>query len=375
MANRGWRYLLADTETLEPIDEIGKASGRNLALDLGMAGSANFGVPLDDRVGSKIISLETSVLAVQDDDIEWSGFVWTIDDHAESNKREVNVVGWFEELNHRIVRGPYTDLAGTVIPTQQEAWTDVDANVPIRALLDKANAQRDDEGTLRPTHLTNGPFDLSQLRSRGVEPGQKIGEEMRKFQTIEAGVDLWVDPVTRQLHIIWDEIILGASIYGMGTDKRDDIVLGFNWGPNNLQEAGRQINPDRMVNRFTASSNFGLRRAEDRASMDQTGFMFEDQVNLPEAKTTDALAGYALAEVSVRGFPLPLINIRPFPWSEGYRSVPRPLKDYGLGDVVTATVLQGAFALEQYPIRIHGLNIDIPDDGATETVSSIKTTR
>jgi len=374
MANVGWRYLLADSETLEPIDEIAHARGRSLSLSLASSGSANFGVPLDDRVGAQIRSLETSILAVQDDTIQWSGFVWTIDDQAHTNQRQVNAVGWFEELNKRIVRGPYTDLREITVPSQAQDFLNVDASTIIRALLDKANAQRDDLGKLRPTHVTNGTFDLSQLRTYSAIPGQKIGEEIRRFSQIEAGVDMLIDPVTRQLNIYWDQILPDpATIYGYGSDKRNSIVLGYKFGPENLAEASRQINPDRTVMRLTASSTIGSRRAEDREAMDQTGFMFEDAVSLPEAKNVNNLAAYAGAEVALRAYPFVLYGIRPFPWAPGGTS-PRPLKDYGLGDVVSATAVQGAFVLEKQAIRVYGMELSIPDDGASEIVSSLQTT-
>lgn len=374
MANVGWRYLLADSETLEPIDEIAKAKGRTLSLSLATAGNVNFNVALDDRVGSQIRSLETSILAVQDDEIQWSGFVWTIDDQAQTNRRSVNAVGWFEELNKRIVRPPYQDLRPVDVPSQAQDFLNVDASEIIRALLDKANEQRDDLGTLRPTHITNGTYDLSNLRTYSAVPGQKIGEEIRKFSQIEGGVDMWVDPVTRKLNIYWDQIIADSSVFGMGTDKRDDIVLGYNFGPENLAEAGRQINPDRTVMRLTASAPIGSRRAEDRAAMDQTGFMFEDQIVLPEAKNVNILAAYAGAEVAIRSYPFTLYGIRPFPWTKE-NSSPRPLKKYTIGDIVSATAMQGAFRLQKQAIRVHGLDLSIPDDGASEIVTSLQTTR
>ena len=374
MANVGWRYLLADSATLEPIDEISKAKGRTLSLSLATAGNANFSVPLTDRVGAQIVSLETSILAVQDDEVQWSGFVWTIDDQAQTNQRQITAVGWFEELNHRIIRPPYTDLRPVNVPSQAQDYLNVDANVIIRALVDKANAQRDDLGTLRPTHITNGTYDVSNLRTYSAIPGQKIGEEIRKFSQVEGGVDMWVDPITRKLNIYWKQIIASSSVYGMGSDKRNDVVLGYNWGPQNLAEAGRQINPDRTVMRLTASSAIGSRRAEDRAAMDQTGFMFEDQVQLPEAKNVDILAAYAGAEVALRAYPFVLYGIRPFPWSGGNR-VPRPLKDYKLGDIVSATAVQGAFKMEKQPVRLHGMELSIPDDGASEIVTALQTTR
>ena len=374
MANVGWRYLLADSETLEPIDEISKAKGRTLSTSLATSGNANFNVPLSDRVGSQIVSLETSILAVQDDEVQWSGFVWTIDDQAHTNQRQVTAVGWFEELNKRIVRPPYTDLRPVDVPSQAQDFISVDASTIIRALIDKANAQRDDLGTLRPTHITNGTFDLSNLRTYSAVPGQKIGEEIRKFSQIEGGVDMWVHPTTRQLHIYWDQIIASSSVFGMGTDKRNDVVLGYNWGPQNLAEAGRQINPDRTVMRFTASSSIGSRRAEDRAAMDQTGFMFEDQVQIPEAKNVDILAAFAGAEVALRAYPFVLYGIRPFPWTNSNR-VPRPLKNYKLGDIVSATAVQGAFKMEKQAVRLHGIDLSIPDDGASEIVTSLQTTR
>ena len=122
---------------------------------------------------------------------------------------------------------------------------------------------------MRPTHITKGTWDLSNLRTYSAVPGQKIGEEIRKFSQIEGGVDIWVHPETRQLHIFWDQILPDpATIFGMGSDKRDAIVLGYNFGPQNLYEASRTINPDRMVNRYTASAPIGARRVENRDAMD-----------------------------------------------------------------------------------------------------------
>ena len=105
-----------------------------------------------------------------------------------------------------------------------------------------------------------------------------------------------------------------------------------------------------------------------------TGFMFEDVIQLPEAKGVDVLSTYAVGEVAYRAYPFTLYGMRPFPWTPGDSS-PRPLKDYTIGDIVSATAVQGAFVLEGQAIRIFGLELDIPDDGASELVTSLQTTR
>lgn len=373
MSSAIWSYYLANTSDMSLIGEL-PARGKKLDLTLNRPGSAGCSIPLDDSLASSIQTLSTSLIAVRNRIVRWSGPVWTLDVNAPANTLGITAVGWLEELNHRTVRGPYTDLTATLRSTEEQVFVGVDAGTIAQTLLSKANAQRDMNGVVRPTHITWGSADTSMNRNREYKKGQGIGDAIKELSDIEAGFDYYVDPTTRQFYVKYDTVIVGSTIKGIGSDKRN-IVLSYEWGPANLAGAGYTSDAGRMCNRMQVNGQYGSAIAEDRSAMDATGFMFEEYVGLTGPGTTDngILLAYGGAEVAVRAMPQKIYNIQPFAY-QAASGQPEPFVDYGLGDVVSLSARSGAWTEDKNSCRIFGMSIEVDENG-NEKVGSLQLTQ
>jgi hypothetical protein len=303
-----------------------------------------------------IESLKTSTI-VERGNLKWSGFNWVIDDTT-AGTRTVSVVGWKEELDHRVVRQD---------EEEDLMFSDDDAGYIARKAIQTANEQKDRNGKVRPTHIILPDYwPLSQKRTRSLKRGQKVGQVIDDLASIEAGFDWDVTWDTREFIIYYDTVVEGSTIFGKGQD-RPDIFFAYGWGPRNLASAGRQIDPSKMANRIRVESQFQTVVIEDIDSMDETGFMFEDHVSLPGVIDRDALDAYAASDLVYRGRPVVTYNLAP---SLTTGRSPVAGEDFDIGDVCRLRAKRGAFDVVAQPIRIFSYTVGWSDDGA-ETLNSV----
>lgn len=123
--NPKWTIRLADTKSFNDLVEITDAHNKQLELYLNKSGSFTFDINLESPNAPLFKPVETCIKAYRNDVMVWSGIVWGISDSAPDNKTQINCVGWFEYLNHRMI---YEELQ----------YTDVDAGQIAFDLLDKS---------------------------------------------------------------------------------------------------------------------------------------------------------------------------------------------------------------------------------------------
>jgi len=109
VASPQWKFILANSSDMSNIGELTQARGRQLQLALNRPGAASFTIPLDDELGNGIWPITHAVKAYRkgSDDLwqhVWSGMVWTIEEDISGNRLSVNVVGWLQWLEKRILR-------------------------------------------------------------------------------------------------------------------------------------------------------------------------------------------------------------------------------------------------------------------------------
>lgn len=369
-----YNYLLLNSDDLTSIGEL-EARERKLTVTLNKSGSVSCSIPLDSDLAYEANELSTSIGVVQNKQIIWTGPIWTKQVDAQSNKMSLTAKSWEEELNYRIIRPAFTDNNTVVHPTEEQTFTNQDAGLIARTLVSIANAQVDMDGITRATHITlPATYPTSQNRTISYTKGQNIGQLINDLSNIEAGFDYYVDPTTRQFIISYSEVINDGvtTIYGRGNDRRD-LVLAYEWGPSNLANAGYQTDVSKTVQRMSLAGKSGSSAiVEDVQFMNETGFMFEQYVSLPEVADPDVLLAYGGAEVSVNSRPRKLYDIQPFSYSPHNPNIPEPLVDFNIGDIVSLSAKSGAFDEDKKAVRLFEISIDV-DDQDNPKISSIQT--
>lgn len=356
-----WKLILVDSHNMEEIGEIKQARGRQFQFVVDKPGGCNFDVPLDYSLFKNVEEINHGIIAYRNKKPRYSGMIWNLDESIDGNQLAVQSVGWFETLNHRILRENvgYPPFSTGVVNAGQVVFMPAqgavgEVNYHPGGLLTIANAQQD-------TWLNEGTNKDKMQRIISYQKSQNIGQAISQLSEIEAGFDFWVAPDTRILSLTaWNEV----------PDKSEEIIFGFNWGNKNIKSLGRQFDPSTMVNRMTALGKYGGGFAEDVENQKKFQ-LFEEMPQLSDVVDPNVLLGYAGGEVLLRKQPRVLYSFTPFPYS-GSKRVPQPFDDYDIGDIVSFTAVKPPRVdIRGQAVRIYGMNIDISDEG-NEKVNALQ---
>lgn len=356
-----WKFMLIDSDTMEELGEIKRARGKQLQLALDKPGGCNFTVPIDYDLFKDVEEINHGIIAYRNKQPRYSGMIWNLDESVDGNSIAVQSVGWFETLNHRIIRENvgYPPFSTGVVNAGQIVFmpaqgTVGSVNYHPGGLLTMANAQQD-------TWLVEGISTDIMQRIISYQKGQNIGQAITQLSEIEAGFDFWVDSLTR---------VLDLTSWSAVPDKTESVVFGYNWGNKNIKQLGRQFDPSVMANRVTALGKYGGGFAEDIESQ-QKYQLFEEMTQLNDVVDPNVLLGFAGGEVLLRKQPRVLYSFTPFPYS-GSKRVPEPFEDYDIGDIVSFTAVRPPRVdIRGQAVRIYGMNIDVTDEG-NEKVSALQ---
>lgn len=388
-----WRFQLYETgsgpSSISVLKgELFGARDKSLELILNRPGSLRFTISLHDSMASQIAEGTTCVVAYRDNKsgtqvARWSGPVWSVEENLADMTMSVSCVGWFEQLNKRVVRqsqvnqARYTSKDGGAIAIGGTPSSFPTAGVTAAdSLLGLANSQQDQLSIARPTNIVAGTFDQvssSTLhRSRTYQAFQNIGQAIQELSDVEAGFDYTIHPVTRVLNIHYQLIKTGSALYGKGQD-RPGALFSMGWGPGNLAGLTLSSEMSTMANRVNVSGKFTTGFYEDASSVATHGF-HEEHVALSDVVDDKILGAYATSEVAVRAFPRPSYSLNPFPWTPG-SSVPRLFDDYDLGDLVYLRAKGGRVTVggaTPQAMRVFGVQIAVDNEGR-EQIGSIQT--
>lgn len=92
-----------------PLQRITKISSANLNLQLNNGGNVSLTVDstvLSSDLINMVQPLVYCILVYRDGFLVWSGPIWTVDESCSGEQQKINItaVGWFELLNHRLIR-------------------------------------------------------------------------------------------------------------------------------------------------------------------------------------------------------------------------------------------------------------------------------
>jgi hypothetical protein len=349
-----WRFELVVSETMERLGELKQARQRSVQVIRNRPGGFGFTVPLRDKLFKDAEPIKTGIIAYRNDVPQYSGQIWTIDEGIGGGRCAVQGVGWFETLNHRILRSdiayprftsPQIDITAGQIIFDDPVGVSTDANYYAGGLLTIANAQRD-------TWISEGTNTDKMRRVIAYKRGQGIGQAITAMTDVEAGFDFTIHPLTRQMDISnWDEY----------TDSTDRAVFGCNWGPNNMVDCTRQIDASTFVSRITAMGDYGGGLAQDLDAIAEYQ-LYEEMPQLGGVTDPNVLLGYAGGEILLRSRPRIIYTLLPKPFSRKIHT-PEPFVDYNVGDKVIFSAIKDRIDVRGLEVRVFGLDIQIDEEG------------
>lgn len=383
-----WKFILAESNSFEKLGELTQARNKSLSLMLNKPGTASFTLPMSDEMAYYITPFSTCIQAYRESDngntqLVWSGYVGPIEEDVSGNTMNVSCYGWLQRLERRFLRTtwdiPFTrNMAGQVITGTDDGaivleWlTRMNATlapdgyaVPIPLGANPATPTLMQVGTTLPNEGSGGSTPYTQaLRGKSYQKFQNALQAITEMTDLENGCDIEVTPDTRTL-----------NVYRKRMRDLPNVVFGYKWGPNNLAQFGRQIDPSIVINYELATGKPSVvgQYADDAGvgSSQESYGLLEEMTSLSDVGEAATLSVYAAAEVHFRKHPRVIYAMTPFPFTENGR-VPEPFVDYRLGDKVVFSALhKPRIDIRNQRVRVFGMGISIDENG-TERVSSLQ---
>jgi hypothetical protein len=343
-----WKFFLANSSNLEIQKDITpEARSKQLSLSHNRPGSFSCSLPLNSENYNNTFSNQKCIMVMKNNNFVWSGPIWSRSIDLSTEKIDLSAVGWFEILMHRYL---YTT----------KNYTAKDGTIAFN-LLDTANEDI-------PTWITKGSSASNTDRVVSYEVFQSIGENILELSNMQAGFDMKVDPVTRQLNIkAYDDVA-----------DRTAIPFGFNWGVNNVANVVIEENGGEMRNRVTVvganSSAVSYPSSPgSSASLSQSqNNLLAEVIQMTETDKLQLIEARANSEGALKEYPQVdyQISLKP----QGVGNPYEFFIDYDIGDKIYITIqkqISGQNLLIEYSGRVFGAAINIDENGR-ETVSSLQ---
>jgi hypothetical protein len=404
-----WKFVLARSSDLRPLGELMQARNRSLTLELNASGSASFNIPMDDELGWQIQPREYAVLCYRHGStvakLAWSGYVNTIEEDITGNRMTVNCTGWLDRFatrtTHRnliIAIRDDADLIGFLIFDATLPGIDVStpSTGPWPTFSSGVTSATHFDGAVMNWPANSSPNNPAWVEWGGVVPNEGPGgatayvaltgaarrsanwqkHQVNVLQAIidltntENGCDIYIDPLSRKFYVYRKrQVIRNGTVPGVPA-----VVFGHGWGPQNIAQMGRTIDGSTVVNWALVNGGPGTTPAvaADAASQSAYG-VIEEVVSLTDQVGEAAnitLATYANADILFRSTPRQIYSFTPFNWTRD-SSIPEPLVDYNVGDLVKLGVVAKPRVNIRSDVRVYGMSFSIDDEG-NEKIGTLK---
>lgn len=413
-----YKAFLCRSKDLSLIGELRQARQKNLGLLLNKPGSFTYRYPMRDPLAASIADYSTGVrlfrynwresavrmegglypdetLFPSEDlypqapqqqkfnvwDEVWSGYTLPIQEDVTGAWMNVSCVGWMQRFEKRMLRrdknyayvaGTSTDDGDIMLDLVNEMNLEIAPDgsgyvIPVVAGSDPATPTWVQAGGKFPNEGLDGTTDYEPAyRGLNFQKFQFALPLMDRLTEIENGCDVHCDPTTRTV-----------NVYRRRMRVLDDVHFGFMWGPYNIAQLNRNIDPSVRVNYLAASGAAGsvTRFQDDLPSMEEVGLL-EEYASLsgvvdPPPPAQSILWSYAAAEIAIRSGARQTYDITPFTYSPG-GSVPEPFVDYDIGDMPRFSAIQPPRVQKKgEQVRIFGMNVNIEDSGV-EKINSLQ---
>jgi hypothetical protein len=289
----------------------------------------------------------------------WSGQIWGIQGNLEAGTIDVSCVGWLEPLQYRMFWGATAldfSNSGLGTPTDQI----------VIGLMNAINSQDLSHPLYVQIPSGGAIHGVMPNRNRFYQRGAMLGPSIQELSDIEAGVDINVDPVTRQLQLAaWDSYKTSEGWWGGIKNK---VILGYNWGNKILKDAQWQEDPSKLCNNmYLQSLGSPVGPVYDPVSQDTYG-LFEE-LNTPSQMNQALLQPFGVAELMIRSRPLVTWTLIPHPrmGTDG----PTLFDDFNIGDQIYFTAIKDAVKIKRQAVRVFGATVSL-DDNDNETISALQ---
>lgn len=380
-----WKFVLVNSNDLSNIGELAAATGKKLELVLNKPGSLTFSYPMDADYAASVVAFKSGVKALRWNrassiaaghdiwDCIWSGYVLAIDETVDGNHMAVSCVGWTQRLARRFVR-------------RDKVYNSQDDGAIVQDLLAEVNLTTAPDGYAvvvpagsspnTPTWMTWGGTQpnegsggatayVAATRSKTVQKYSHVLPTIDELCGIENGGDIVCDPLTRTItwHRRYRRVLTA-------------VVLGFQWGPENLRGFTRSLDTDSQINYIVVSGAPAStpQFAHDTSQQSQIGLL-EENVVLSDVIDNNVMLAYAGAEILVRSNGQTNYSITPFP-SPGSVNIPsnvmEPFTDYRIGDQILMSAIHSPrVSIRGQAVRIFGISIEVNDNGV-ENVGALQ---
>lgn len=337
---------LVDANTMRnmPVG-LGAAYSRSFRPVFNKPGSFSFTLPIDSKAASYVRNRRTGVMLSVDQVPIWSGGLTSIIKSAKAGTIACVATGWQEELSRRQVRK--SEESTLVFATPGVVGGEI-----VHALVDAVNAQTNTDGRVEPLRIRFGAAGDTQARIRSYHVGDNYGALVDELISVENGLDLYVDPLSR---------LISTRDPADFLDRKN---VRFGWGDGtagNLDDVVEVDDGLSIGNRQSVVGPNGLVVAvDDQEAIDRAGVMLEDWTSISDVASTPTIAAFANAELVYKRYGTVTYSLTPKPYSD---DMPRPYKEFFLGEQGYFSVNRGAFQVEDQAIRFFSLSIDIDDNG------------
>jgi hypothetical protein len=298
----------------------------------------------------------------------WSGPIWGIQGSLDAGTLDISCVGWIEKWQYEMYwasqAADYSN-GGNGVPTDIILFGGLYEGTEYEGLISLVNAQNlaqtpETPLLIQPGTVTTIPGQTLPVRNRFYQMGTMLGPAIQELSDIEDGPDMNVDPVTRELNVT------DSSLY----TQRDNIVLGYNWGPNNLKDFQWEEDPTQMINNMYLSS-LGAPVGPVTQPASQAVYGNWSQYVTLSGANQSVLIPYGVAQEVVLGLPLLTYTLIPHPRTN--TDGPTLFDDFDIGDGILFTAQKDCVTVKQQGVRVFGAQITIDENG-NETVTSIQIT-
>lgn len=379
-----WKFVLVNSKDLSHIGELSQAHDKKLDVILSKPGSASFSYPMNADYAALIQPYNTGIKAMRFNrdasaaagksvwDTHWSGYVLPIDEQVGGNRMNVSCVGWLQRLGKRFMR-------------RQKIYVAQDDGAIVGDLIAEMNLTTSPETVPYPIPVVAGstPNTPTWLSWGGTQPNEGVGgataykpltdasinaarnktiaiytnalSSIDELVNVENGGDIVVDPLTRA--VTWHRRYRRI---------KDDVTFGFQWGPRNISDFGRNLEADSKINYIVGTGAPGVvaQYADNKPDQALNG-LIEESVALPDIREATSLLAYVGAEQIIRANGRVTYSIVPFAAQELHAgNVPDAFIDFRVGDQVRLTAVHPPRVnIRGQAIRIFGMSITIDDNG------------
>lgn len=380
-----YEYILCEAPSFDDplaplvkIGSLGNPKNREWNPQWNRAGTAAFQIRTNDPMAYKIMDLvdlndirgtvRKAIKILRNGVTMWSGPIWGINGALDAGTLQISCVGWIEKWQYEIywntVAADYSN-GGAGVPTDIIIFGGEYDDVSWTGLMQYVNTLNESQVSpaplvIQPGTVTTIPDETLPVRNRFYQNGTMLGPAVQELSDIEDGPDMNVDPVTRALNIT------DSSLY----TQRPDIVLGYNWGPNNLKDVQWEEDPTQTQNNMYVSSlGAPVGPIYDPASQSEYGnFSVYDT---PSGLNQTLLVPYAVAQEVVLSRPVLTYTIIPHPKMN--TDGPTLFDDFFLGDGIGFTAHKDCVQIDNQGVRVFGASVTLDDNG-NETISSLQIT-